>query len=67
MMEDFWIWKSNISRYEGINLDVINEFLDISEKEVGLSFVVGRSTCLGMNLAVTLRLKLNSMSPESYY
>ena len=56
MMVDFWIWKSNISRYEGINLDVINEFLDISEKEVGLSFVVGRSACLGMNLAVTLRL-----------
>lgn len=36
MMEDFWIWKSNISRYEGINLNVSNEFLDISE-EVGLS------------------------------
>lgn len=35
-MEDFWIWKSKISRYEGIN---INGFLDISEKEVGLSFV----------------------------
>lgn len=43
MMEDFWIWKSNISRYEGINLNVINEFLDISEE----SFVVG-----GLILAV---------------
>ena len=64
MMEDFWIWKSNISRYEGIDLNVVNEFLDISE-EVGLSFVMERSS-LGMNLAVTLRL-LNSTSesPES--
>ena len=61
MMEDFRIWKSNICRYEGIN--VINEFFDISGKEVGLSFVVGSSS-LGMNLAVTLRL-FNNMSLES--
>lgn len=40
MMEDFWIWESNICRYEGINWNVINEFLDISGKEVGLGFVV---------------------------
>jgi hypothetical protein len=55
MMEDFWIWKSNICRYEGINLNVINGFLDISAKDsevpvtVGLSFVAGR---LGMNLTL---------------
>ena len=61
MMEDFWIWKSNICQYEGIN--IINKFLDISGKEVGLSFIVGCSS-LGMNLAVTLRL-FNNMSLES--
>jgi hypothetical protein len=54
-MEDLWIWKSNICRYEGINLTVIDEFLDISGKEVGLSFSVECSS-LRMNLTVTLRL-----------
>jgi hypothetical protein len=43
MMEDFWIWKSNICRYEGINLNVVNEFLDISEERGA-----GPKFCLGM-------------------
>jgi hypothetical protein len=65
-MEDFCIWKSNICRYEGINLNVINEFLDILEKEVAvgpsLSFLVGCSS-LKMNLTMTATLRFfNSMS-----
>jgi hypothetical protein len=63
MIEELWIWKSNICRYEGINLVVINNFLDISGKELVLSFFLECSS-LGMNLTVTLRL-FNSMSLES--
>ena len=50
-MEDFWIWKSNIYLYEGINF---NKLLDISEEGGGPEFRHGIFS-LGMNLIMTLR------------
>jgi hypothetical protein len=38
MMEDFWIWKSNICLYEGIGLNVIDELLDILGEGGGSEF-----------------------------
>ena len=37
MIEDFWIWESNICLYEGINFDKLSS-LDISEEGGGPEF-----------------------------